>query len=114
MDEPTVSVAGRFRRSRGSLVAMLFHLAAADEWRAGEPYRRSMPGVPLDDVGFVHCSYESQVAATAALHYAGRTDLVLLTIDPERLTSEVRVEDGFPHVYGAINADAVVESRRWA
>ena len=93
---------------------MLFHLAAAGEWHEGEPYARSMPGVALEDVGFVHCSYAAQLAATAVRHYPDRTDLVLLTIDPERLTPEVRVEDGFPHVYGPIDAAAVVSCRPWA
>jgi uncharacterized protein (DUF952 family) len=93
---------------------VLFHLAAADEWHPGEAYERSMPGVALADVGFVHCSYADQIAGTAALHYGGRTDLLLLTIDPDRLTAELRVEDGFPHVYGPIDADAVVEFRSWA
>ena len=92
---------------------MLFHLAAADEYRAGEAYERSMPGVPLDDVGFVHCSYRQQIADVAALGYAGRTDLVLLTIDPARLTSQVRVEDGFPHVYGPLDAGAVFDVGPW-
>lgn len=96
---------------------MLFHLADGAEWdaavAAGGPYERSMPGVPLSEVGFVHCSYADQVASTAERHYADRTDLVLLTIDPERLSSEVREEDGFPHVYGPIELDAVVSEGHW-
>jgi glutathione S-transferase len=92
---------------------VLFHLAAVDEWQEGAPYLRSTPGVPLDEVGFVHCSFEAQVAGTAERYYAGRDDLVLLTIDPDRLTSPVRVEDGFPHVYGPIDADAVVAVEPW-
>ena len=92
---------------------MLFHLAADDEWQEGRPYAQSMPGVALADVGYVHCSFEAQVAATAERHYAGRHDLVLLTIDPDRLTSEVRIEAGFPHVYGPIDAAAVVDVRPW-
>lgn len=91
---------------------MLFHLAAHDEWAAavagGGPYERSMPGVALDEVGFVHCSFADQVQATQQRHYAGRHDLVVLTIDESRLAAAVRVEDGFPHVYGPIELDAVV------
>jgi glutathione S-transferase len=90
---------------------VLFHLAARAEYVPGEPYAWSMPGVPLGDVGFVHCSYEDQVEGTRQRYYADRDDLVLLTIDPDRLTSPVRVEDGFPHVYGAIDPDAVVGAR---
>jgi uncharacterized protein (DUF952 family) len=42
--------------------------------------------------------------------------MVVLVIDPDRLTSELRWEPGadlatelFPHVYGPINLDAVVQ-----
>ena len=49
------------------------------------------------------------MAATAALIYAGRDDVVVLTIDEERLGCDVRVEDGFPHIYGELPLNAVVE-----
>lgn len=48
--------------------------------------------------------------------YAGRTDLVVLRIDPDKLTAPVRWEPGvptdpesmlFPHLYGALPAEAV-------
>lgn len=91
---------------------MLFHLADAAEWQAavdaGGPYERSMPGVALADVGFLHCSFADQVEPTRQRWYADRDDLVLLTIDPELLAAEVRVEDGFPHVYGPLDLAAVV------
>lgn len=91
----------------------LYHLALQDEWLAavdaGGPYRRSTLGRSLDDEGFIHCSYADQVASTAAGFYAGRDDVLVLTVDPSRLEVEVRVEGGFPHVYGPIPLDAVVE-----
>jgi uncharacterized protein (DUF952 family) len=38
-------------------------------------------------------------------------DVIMLTIDPEKLTSEIRWEKAdaayFPHVYGPINLEAV-------
>lgn len=96
---------------------MLFHLADGEEWQAavdaGGPYARSMPGVPLDDPGFVHLSYQHQVPATADRYYRDRPGLVLLTVDPDRLTAEVRVEDGFPHAYGPLDLDAVVAVEEW-
>ncbi len=95
---------------------IVFHLAFAADWdearRAGA-YRMSTRGRTLDEEGFVHCSRADQVATVAANYYAGATDLVLLHVDTDRLTSEVRVErvgeDEYPHVYGPIDVDAVVE-----
>ena len=65
----------------------IFHLALVDEWRAAEStgdYRRSTLEESLDEVGFIHCSFATQVQATADRYYRGRRDVVLLTIDPSR------------------------------
>ncbi len=103
---------GRVERSE-----RIYHLALRDEWHEAvernEPYRRSTLGRPLDDEGFIHCSFEHQVEAIADLVYRGR-DVVLLSVDPSRVQAEVRVEnlEGgeqlFPHIYGALPLDAVV------
>jgi uncharacterized protein (DUF952 family) len=56
------------------------------------------------------------VGPVASRLYAGQSGLVLLTIDTERLRSEVRYEpppgsdELFPHVYGPVNADAVIRA----
>ncbi len=98
---------------------MLHHLALAPEWRAaverGGPYERSTVGSALDDVGFIHCSFQHQVASTFERFYSGRDDVVLLRIDPDRLGSAVIVEDlagvgeSFPHLYGPLVLHAVVD-----
>jgi uncharacterized protein (DUF952 family) len=66
--------------------------------------------------GFIHCSTADQVVATANAFFRGAQDLVLLVIDEASATAHVRYEpaadgrtDGlFPHLYGALNLDAVV------
>ena len=98
----------------------LYHLALRDEWadavRTGS-YRRSTLGKSLEDEGFIHCSYASQVQLIADLVYRGRTDVVLLSIDADRLGVEVRVErapgsaHAFPHIYGPLPVAAVDEVR---
>jgi len=96
----------------------IWHLAVDVEWEEalarGGPYRRSTLGKSLEEVGFIHCSFEDQVAGTARLIYPGRTDLVLLTVETDRLAAEVIVEDGFPHIYGELPLEAVVETRGYS
>src|SRR3954471_20051564 len=88
----------------------LWHLAERAEWQDAQAtgsYERSTRGLSLAEVGFVHCSYPHQLAGGAAAFYADATDLVLLRIDPAAVPAEIRVEDGFPHVYGPIPVAAV-------
>jgi uncharacterized protein (DUF952 family) len=93
---------------------VILHITTAAEWdeaeRAGE-YRAAS----LDVEGFMHASTREQVLWVANARYRGHADLVLLVIDPERLRSDLRWElsepdlPAFPHVYGPVNLDAVLE-----
>jgi uncharacterized protein (DUF952 family)/ribosomal protein S18 acetylase RimI-like enzyme len=80
----------------------LLHLTTPAEWAAGR-----IDPAPGED--FVHLSRPEQVHVPASLFYAGRTDLVALAVDPAKLVDEVRVEGGFPHLYGSLPADAVFD-----
>ena len=95
----------------------IFHIATAKDWaaagRAGE-YRMSTLGRTLDEEGFIHAAYREQVADVYDEFYGAVTEpLVLLSIEPSRLTSPLRddrVGDRvFPHIYGPINRAAVVD-----
>jgi cyclohexyl-isocyanide hydratase len=63
--------------------------------------------------GFVHCSFQPDVAETVKLHYAtiSPRDLRVIRIDPRRV-ADVRVEGprAMPHVYGSISDDAIIET----
>lgn len=72
--------------------------------------------------GFVHLSAPEQVHLPANRLYSGRDDLVLLHIDPEKLTDPVRWEPGvptdpeamlFPHLYGPLPVDAVLTTTEY-
>ncbi|GAA0941916.1 DUF952 domain-containing protein [Virgisporangium aurantiacum] len=89
----------------------LFHLTEAATWeaaRAAGEYRQSTRGVTLEQQGFIHCSLRHQVRPVAETFYADADDLVLLTVDLDKLTAPVRFESDFPHIYGPIPVDAVV------
>ena len=100
---------------------MIHHLALAADWAAAQEageYRTSTLGATLDQVGFMHASHAHQVAGVAERYYRDVADeLVLLLVDPDRLDVPVveEVPDGgteaFPHVYGPIPVEAVVEAR---
>ena len=96
----------------------IFHVATAADWRRAVEtgtYTTSTVGRTLDEEGFIHASRHDQVQGVFDRYYAGlREHLVLLTIDPTRLTeAEVRVEavgdDAYPHIYGPINRSAVID-----
>jgi uncharacterized protein (DUF952 family) len=95
---------------------VLVHICSADDWRRAQAVDELRP-VSLNANGFVHLSTPEQVHLPANRLYAGRTDLVLLRIDPARLSSPVRWEPGvatdpdamvFPHLYGALPVAAVI------
>ena len=94
---------------------MLLHICAADDWRFAKDHGEHRPA-SLGDVGFIHLSAPEQVHLPANRLYSGRKDLVLLHVDPGRLTAPVRWEPGvptdpdsmlFPHLYGPLPVEAV-------
>ena len=99
----------------------LYHLALASDWqvaRAAGEYRISTRGLTLEQVGFVHASYAHQIEATHQRFFADAGPLKLLVLDPARLEAlglAVRAEAApgsgelFPHVYGALPVQAVLQ-----
>lgn len=102
---------------------MILHITTYADWEnaLGEGVYRSES---LNTDGFIHCSTSKQVVEVANRFYAGRDDLVLLCIDRKKVQSLVHFEapvhpDGslktadtielFPHIYGPLNLDAVVQ-----
>ena len=94
-------------------MAIIFHIARSEAWanRDAGSYRPEM--FPVD--GFVHCSTADQVVKVADVRFRGQKDLVLLCIDTDKVKAEIRYEnleggqELFPHIYGGINTDAVVQ-----
>ncbi|MCA1552997.1 MAG: DUF952 domain-containing protein [Chloroflexi bacterium] len=90
----------------------LFHITTRAEWQRAQrvgAYRAAS----LRREGFIHCSGQTQVVRVANAFYRGKRNLVLLLIEPAKVNAPIRHErvDGrrFPHIYGALNLDAVVQ-----
>lgn len=92
---------------------MIYKIFRADEWAA---LRRdgATKGAPIDLTdGYVHFSTATQAAETAAKHFAGEADLMLLAVDTDRLGDDLKWEVSrgdqlFPHLYRALRLDDVV------
>lgn len=97
----------------------IFHLALASEWQAAQQtgsYTTSTLGRSLAEEGFIHASRGDQWQGVRERFYSDVTEpLVLLVIETDRLTSPVVEEtpanaaETFPHIYGPIDATAVVQ-----
>lgn len=71
-------------------------------------------GAPVDLAdGYIHFSTAEQVMETAAKHFAGQSDLVLVAVDPDKLGAALTWEVSrggalFPHLYRPLTMADVV------
>lgn len=90
----------------------IYKILRRPEWDA---FRRAgrTEGAPADcRDGFIHFSTTGQLAETAARHFAGEGDLVLIAVDAGVLGPALRWEaarggDLFPHLYRPLSLDEV-------
>jgi uncharacterized protein (DUF952 family) len=97
----------------------IYHITARKAWvDATRSGAYSAPS--LEAEGFIHCSTAAQVLPVARDFFAGETGLVLLVVDTRRLKPDVKWEKAappegvaegvaFPHIYGPIALEAVVQ-----
>jgi uncharacterized protein (DUF952 family) len=92
----------------------VYKICPAALWREAEREGRFRGSdVDLRD-GFIHFSSAAQVAETAAKHFAGQGDLVLVRVDAARLGDKLKWEPSrggalFPHLYGEFDPKAVAK-----
>ena len=109
-------------------MTIIYHITPRVDWEAAQENGDYRP-VNLESEGFIHCSTDTQAVHVANAFYTGQTGLVLLVIDPERLSAKLKwdppahpapekapaaLRGEFPHIYGALNLDAVIEVRDFA
>ena len=96
-----------------ALSEFLYKIAPQALWREAEKNGR-FTGAPIDVAdGFIHFSTAAQVRETAARHFAGQTDLLLVAIDGARLGEALKYEVSrggalFPHLYAPLDLGAVL------
>ncbi len=92
---------------------LIYKIAPASLWRKAQDKGR-FDGAPADIAdGYIHFSTAEQAEATAAKHFSGKDDLLLIAVAAQRLGAGLRFEQSrggalFPHLYGNLPLDAVV------
>jgi uncharacterized protein (DUF952 family) len=92
----------------------ILHITQREQWEQAKnlgTYRSNT----LDTEGFIHCSTVAQVIGSANRFFKDLPDLVILKIEIDRVIPEIRYEGAdrtnlFPHIYGELNIDAVIDS----
>ena len=91
---------------------VIYHMCPAELWEAAVA-AGSYHGTEDDRRdGFIHFSTAAQVSETAARHFAGAVDLLLVAVPSDALDlrwEPSRGGDLFPHLYGSLSMSAV----RW-
>lgn len=93
---------------------IIYHVTTASAWKAAQE-TGFYETASLKAEGFIHCSEQHQVAGVLERYFSGQEHLIKLVIDPTKLTSRYVQEwspsthDTFPHIYGPINLEAVVD-----
>ena len=95
-------------------MSIIYHLIDRASWdsaRSTQEHRADS----LAAEGFIHCSEDQdQLLRVANRLYSGRKDMLALAVDPELLSAPLKREPSrsgevYPHIYGALNTDAVVK-----
>ena len=95
-------------------MTLIYKICSEALWREAERVG-VFAGAAIDlEDGYIHFSTAAQAPETAARHFAGQGDLVLVAVAAEALGDGLRWEpsrggDLFPHLYGPLRLDAV----RW-
>lgn len=94
---------------------LVYKIATREQWDEARQAGR-FRGAPIDlSDGFIHFSTANQVAETAAKHFAGQDDLLLVAVIAEKLGAKLKWEVSrggalFPHLYDTLDLKVV----KWA
>ena len=95
-------------------MTVIYKICRRNEWLAAEHHGEFRGSEADARDGFIHFSAAAQLGGTAAKHFAGATDLLLVAADAGALGQALKWETSrggglFPHLYAALPLKAV----RW-
>ncbi len=92
----------------------IFKIVTREQWAAAQSAGR-FEGAPVDHAdGYIHFSTAAQMRETAARHFAGQADLLLVEVDARLLGDALKWEVSrggalFPHLYAPLPLSTVHE-----
>lgn len=92
---------------------LIYKIVARSLWSEAEQIGR-FDGAPVDFIdGYIHFSTAAQLEETAAKHFAGQKDLLLVAVEADRLGTALKWEPSrggalFPHLYASLDPGTVV------
>jgi len=95
----------------------IYHVADKTLWEQAVAQNEAYEHPSLAQEGFIHLCKANQLQGVLDRYYVGATNIVLLTIAPDKLVNDLKYEiassvnEWFPHVYGGINIDAVIAQK---
>ena len=94
---------------------MIYHVTSVQAWEAAVK-AGYYEAASLATEGFIHLSTKEQVAGVLDRYYKEQQGLLLLQVDESKITAPLKYElapsvnEAFPHIYGRLNLDAVVNT----
>ena len=91
----------------------IFHICTKQSWQE-QSNAKDYIHDSLESEKFIHCSHKEQLGGVLNRYFSELDDLLLLKIDSNKVAALIKSEiapdgDYFPHIYGPLNKDAIIE-----
>lgn len=94
--------------------SIIYHITTPQEWEVAinQGFYQA-PSLAIE--GFIHCATETQIEGVLHRYFSEKNNLIKLVIDTSKLIYPLQydmspsLQESFPHIYGVINLDAVVD-----
>jgi uncharacterized protein (DUF952 family) len=92
---------------------IIYHIVLPEVWENFKD-RDFYEAESLQTEGFIHCSFAEQISGVLDRYYKTAEKVLILHLETDKLTSKLVEEPStnneiYPHIYGKINRDAIVE-----
>jgi len=94
----------------------IYHICTEQEWSNQiDSHEYTHPSLKAED--FIHCSEDHQVQGVLDRYFNGKSNLLILTIDTLRVIPKLQYDkapigEEFPHIYGPLNKDAIIDIKK--